>query len=268
MELIDTHTHLDSADYAGQVDQVLSRAHHVGVSRCITIGTSLQDSQAAVALASQHDSLFCTVGIHPHEAEKTEPGYIDVLTTLLAANDSVCALGEIGLDYYYDFAKRTAQQRRFQEQLELAGKLGKPVVIHCRDAFDDCLAILNDFDVAAHGFVFHCFSGDRPWARAVLDRGGSLSFTGTITFKRSEAVQQAAQYAPWPSLLIETDCPYLSPVPKRHVKPNEPALVVHVAAKLAELRNSSLDDTAGITTENAVRFFNLPANRTLDQQTP
>ena len=266
MELIDTHTHLAMPDYAGQVEQVLARARQAGVARCITVGTDLQDSQAAVDLAAQHGALACTVGIHPHEAAKAEPGYLDALKNLFAAHQSVCALGEIGLDYHYDFSKRPVQQRIFQQQLDLACQLGKPVVIHCREAFDDCLAILDDFDTAATGFVFHCFSGDRQLARAVLDRGGCLSFTGTITFNKSEPVQQAAQYTPWPSVLVETDCPYLSPEPKRNVKPNEPALVVHVAAKLAQLRNASLEETARITTENACRFFNLPANITLDQQ--
>ena len=254
MRLIDTHCHLTMKEYAGKVAEVLERSLQAGVDRWITIGTDLEDSEAGTGLCREHGDLYCTVGIHPHEAGQAEKGYLEQIR-LWAGQERVCALGEMGLDYHYDNSSRADQQRVFADQLELAGHLDLPVVIHCREAFEDGWAILDESGLGAGKGVFHCFSGDKKTARQVLDRGFYISFTGTITYKSAEKTREAARYAPSDRIFLETDCPYMSPEPKRKVHPNEPALLVHIAQKLAEVRGVTRDEIAAITTANARRFF-------------
>ena len=256
MRLIDTHAHLVMAPLDDQVESVLARARQAGVDSWITIGTDLSDSGAGIELTGQFEQLYCTVGVHPHEAARVNKDFSEQLRPLAQA-DKVCALGETGLDYYYEHSDRASQQEVFQQQLELAHQLSLPVVIHCRDAFDDCLDILKRMPNEPGSFVFHCFSGNRKIAARVLDMGGFLSLTGTITFRNAAELQDAVCYAPLDRLLLETDCPYLSPEPKRKVKPNEPALLVHIADKLAELKNISTAEIAQITTNNARLFFDI-----------
>ncbi|MBN1845452.1 MAG: TatD family hydrolase [Sedimentisphaerales bacterium] len=263
--LIDTHTHLTMEDYADCLDAVLARARQAGVWPWITIGTDLEDSRRGVALGREHEGVFCTVGIHPHEARGAEAGYLQELRDLARA-PSVRAIGEIGLDYHYDYSPRPRQQRVFCEQLELAGALRLPVVIHCREALADCLAILKESRPDDVPLVFHCFGGGRQQADPVLDLGGFLSFTGVLTFRNAVACRESAGYAPLERIMLETDCPYLSPEPKRNVRPNEPSLLWHVAETLAELRNMSTADLADITTANAERFFDLPCGGSSDNQ--
>jgi len=227
-----------------------------GVDRWIAIGTNRTDSLRSLELSRSHEGLFCTVGIHPHEAGQAEDGVLEEYRQWAQA-ESVCAIGEIGLDYHYDFSERPRQQEVFGEQLELAADLNKPVVIHCREAMDDCLDILKEWGQEDGRVVFHCFGGGKKEAAKLLDRGYYLSFTGILTFRNAAAETESAKYAPLERIMLETDCPYLSPEPKRNVRPNEPALLVHIAQKLAELRNISLAEAAENTTRNAVDFFTL-----------
>lgn len=254
--MIDTHTHLAMDEYGSCLEQVLSRSRMVGVNRWITIGTHRTDSLRSLELSRSHEGLFCTLGIHPHEADKAEDGVLNEYRQWAQA-EQVCAIGEIGLDYHYDFSERPRQQQVFAEQLELAAELNKPVVIHCREAMEDCLDILKKWGQEDGRVVFHCFGGGKKQAKTLLDRGYYLSFTGTLTFRNAAAVVESAKYAPLERIMLETDCPYLSPEPKRNVRPNESALLVHIAEKLAELRNISLAEVAERTTQNAVEFFTL-----------
>ena len=256
MRLIDTHTHLASSAYDGRVDAVLERSRQAGVDRWIAVGTGIDDSAAGIELCQAHEGLYCTVGVHPHEADKVDSSYLDHLREL-SQRDSVCALGEMGLDYHYEFSRRPSQRRVFEEQLQLAGERALPVVVHCRGAFEDCLGILDAWDRPAPAVVFHCFSGDRSQARVVLDRGYFVSLTGTITFRNAGEAQAVAQYLPLDRVFLETDCPYLSPAPKRKTKPNEPALLVHTAAKLAELKGISMGEVAEVTRENSRCYYGI-----------
>jgi len=222
MQLIDTHAHLTAEVYHGQLEAVLGRACRAGVGNWIAVGTDLGDSRAAVALSKEWEKMYCTVGVHPHEAADVEPDYIEQLRQL-ASHSTVCAIGEIGLDYHYEFSRRV---------------------------MDEC----GPEDINA---VFHCFSGNYKQARALLERGFFISFAGTITFHNAAELQKAAQYVPLKKVLLETDCPYLSPEPKRKLRPNEPAMLRYTAAKLAELRQVSLVEIAEAATRNSRSFFGL-----------
>lgn len=256
MQMIDTHTHLAMGDYDNCLEEILSRARMAGVNHWIAIGTNRNDSLRSLELSRSHEGLFCTLGIHPHEAGSVEEGVLKEYRQW-TQSDQVCALGEIGLDYHYDFSERPRQQQVFAEQLELAAELDMPVVIHCREAMDDCLDILREWGQEEGRVVFHCFGGGKTEAAKLLDRGYYLSFTGILTFHNAKAVVESAKYAPLERIMLETDCPYLSPEPRRNQRPNEPALLVHIAEKLAELRSISLAEVADNTTQNAMDFFTL-----------
>ncbi len=256
MQMIDTHTHLAMEEYGNSLEEILSRSRMAGVDRWIAIGTNRNDSLRSLELSRSHEGLFCTVGLHPHEAGQAEDGVLNEYRQWAQA-EQVCAIGEIGLDYHYDFSERPRQQQVFAEQLELAAELDKPVVIHCREAMDDCLDILKEWGRENSRVVFHCFGGGKQEAAKLLDRGYYLSFTGILTFRKATAVMESAKYAPMNRIMLEPDCPYLSPEPKRNVRPNEPALLVHIAETLAELRNRSLTEVAEQTTKNAVDFFSI-----------
>lgn len=255
MQFVDSHAHLTYEPYQGQIDSVIAKARQVGVNHIMTIGTDLLDSIKAVALAKHYSGIIsAAIGIHPHEAEKFSPADISDMGRIVEEG-SVVAIGETGLDYYYDFSPKNRQIDLFQAQLELARKYSLPVIIHCRDAFDDCLAILNDFHPEPQKVIFHCYSGDQAITKKVLDLGALISFSGTITFKKSNDIQASAIYAPLNRIMIETDSPYLSPAPHRSVKPNEPTLVIHTAAKLAELKQIPLEDIAKATTDNFKKYI-------------
>ena len=200
--------------------------------------------------------MYCSVGIHPHEADIQQNGWQKELQEL-AANESVRAIGEMGLDYYYEHSGRDRQKQVFEQQLELAEQLHLPVIIHCRNALEDCLGILSEWQCEDVPVVFHCFGGNPDQARVLLDRDYYLSFTGMITFKNALAVQKTVQYVPLEKVMLETDCPYLSPEPKRNVKPNEPAFLVHIAEKVAQLKDMAIEEIAQVTTENSRFFFGL-----------
>jgi TatD DNase family protein len=255
--LIDTHTHLDDRRYDADRDVILARAREAGVERMITIGCDLSTSRAAVALADHYPEVYASVGVHPHEVKHIAPGWYDELRRL-AAHEKVLAYGEIGLDYHYNHSPADEQRARFREQLHLARELRLPVVIHTREAQEDTIQILKDEWSADLGGVFHCFSGDAWLAKDALDLEFYLSFSGIITFQNAGMLRDIVKTVPVDRLLVETDCPYLTPVPHRG-KRNEPAYVRHVAETLAALSNGAdIEAMAERTSANARRLFKIP----------
>ena len=261
MKLIDTHCHLTDARLRGRLGSVLRQAGEANLSAIITAGVTLPDSAAAAILARRYDVVFCTAGIHPHEAKGVPDDYLRDLEELARGGRNV-AIGEIGLDYYRDLSPRQIQRRVFAEQLALAISLGKIAVVHARQAFDDTLAVLAEAGIDGPAVVFHSFTGSPDEARRALDLGAAIGFSGIITFKHNAELRESAALVPDDRLLIETDAPYLSPEPVRKIKVNEPANVVHVAACLAEVRGTSIERIAELTTANAVRLFGLDAAAT------
>jgi TatD DNase family protein len=254
--VIDSHCHLDSAEFDDDRDAVIERALAAGVEHMMAIGTGNgpPDLEAGVRMADKHPAFFATVGIHPHDAAKAAPDDFKHLSDLLA-HPKVLAIGEIGLDYHYDFSPRDVQKSAFIDQMEIAAQARKPIVIHTREAWNDTLALIEQH-WTPHGIggIMHCFSGGPEEARRALDLGFHLSFGGIVTFPKALAVQEAAKSTPRDRILIETDAPYLAPVPKRG-KRNEPALMVHAARKLAELRGESFEAVCNATSENFRRLL-------------
>ncbi len=252
MLLIDTHAHIQLESFDADRAAVLVRAREAGVARIVNIGYDLPSSRAGVALAETHESVWATVGIQPHYAQTTTDADLAELESLLA-RPRVVALGEIGLDYYHNRAPRDAQETLFRRQIAIARTYGLPIVIHTREARDDTLRVLAD---AARGLtiVMHAFSGDWTYAEGCLELGAYLSFAGPVTFPKAVDLHDVARRAPIDRILIETDCPYLSPAPFRG-KRNEPARVRVIAERIAELRGVSLDELAQATWENAHRAF-------------
>ena len=255
--LIDSHTHLDDLRYDTDRDNVLQRAQTAGIEAIVTIGCDLATSQAAVALAHAHPNIFATIGVHPHEAKGIGEGWYESFRSL-AQHPKVVAYGEIGLDYHYDHSPREIQRQRFREQIHLARELALPLVIHTREAQEDTVMILREEGAVDVGGVFHCFSGDMWLAKDALDLGFYLSFSGVLTFKNATMLRDIAKTVPLDRLMVETDCPYLAPVPYRG-KRNEPAYVQYVAETLAEIRgNGSVEFIARATVENTKRVFRIP----------
>jgi TatD DNase family protein len=254
--LVDSHCHLDSAEFQEDREAVIERALAAGVEHMLAIGTGdgPPDLEAGVRMVDTHAAFYATVGIHPHDAAKAGTDDFKHLADLLS-HPKVLAVGEIGLDYHYDFSPREVQKAAFIEQMGIAASAKKPIVIHTREAWDDTLALIEQH-WTPHGIggILHCFSGGPDAARRALDLGFYLSFGGIVTFPKALAVQESAKATPRDRILIETDAPYLAPVPKRG-KRNEPALMVHTARKLAELRGESLEDLSTATTENFRRLL-------------
>ncbi|MCH7702804.1 MAG: TatD family hydrolase [Planctomycetes bacterium] len=258
MGMIDTHAHLTSEPLMTRIDEVLANARAAGVETIISVATDVADAEKAIALARREPDVHATAGIHPHEASKVEPDDWPKLETLLA-DPQVVAFGEIGLDYHYDFSDPPTQRRVFARQLELATVRDLPVIIHCREAMSDTVSLLVDHGFNNRRVVFHCFSGSADEAALVADHGWRISFTGMVTFKKSQALQQIAAAYPADRLMLETDSPYLSPEPVRNKRPNEPAHLRHLADFLAGLRSESVDTLIRQTTTNARAFFGLPS---------
>jgi TatD DNase family protein len=254
--LIDTHCHLAHGRLRSQAAAVLQRAEFAGVVACICAAGDLNESESGLSLARQFTRVYFTAGVHPHEAKNAAEGYAARIEEL-AADAKCVALGEMGLDYHYDFSPRPIQQRVFAEQLQLAVRLAKPVVIHTREAFDDTLAILKDSGLDGRRVVFHSFTEGPQEARAVLEIGAMIAFSGIVTFKNADILRQAAILVPDGRIMVETDAPYLSPEPVRKMKTNEPANVAHVSALLARLRGTAPEAFAELTTTNAAGFFGL-----------
>lgn len=248
--MIDSHAHLQVFD---DLEEALERARLVGVDRCIIPADTLAASRRAVELAREHSGLFAAVGLHPHEAKDLDAVALAELRKL-AGLEKVVAIGEIGLDFYYDHSPRDAQKEAFATQLALAKELDFPVIIHDRDAHEEVFEIIAE---SGHkSGVFHCFSGDGEFAKRVLELGFYISFAGTLTFKKAESIVEAAGVVPDDRLLIETDAPYLSPVPLRGQR-NEPSHLPHIAQKLATIRGTDVDEIVRLVDENANRLFRL-----------
>src|SRR5258708_3010311 len=256
--LIDSHCHLDSSDFGADRDEVIEGAVEAGIERMVTIGTGEgpPDLEAGIRLAERYPVFLTTVGVHPHDAGKATDDTFDRVSSLLA-HPKVVAIGEIGLDYHYDFAPREAQQQVFIEQMRIAVAHRKPIVIHTREAWDDTFALLEEH-WSPHGIpgIMHCFSGSQREATRALALGCYLSFGGILTFPKPTELQLVAAEAPLARILLETDAPYLAPVPKRG-KRNEPLFVGYTAQKLATLRRTTFEDIAQATTAN----FNLLIGR-------
>jgi len=252
--LIDTHCHIDSQKFDGDRAAILRRARDAGVQRFITIGCDVDNSRRARGLAEIHDDVFFSAGIHPHEAEKAEDGFAQHLASI-SEHDKCVAIGECGLDYYYDHSPREQQRAVFQKQLELAAEVELPVVIHVRDAWDDCIPMLKDAQLKNTG-VIHCFTGTKEQAEASLELGYYISIPGIVTFSKAGDLPDVVVNTPQDRLLVETDSPYLAPKPHRGRR-NEPAYVAHVAEKVAELRGTTVDDVHAFTGANAQRLFGV-----------
>ena len=255
LELTDTHAHLDFPEFSEGLPLFLDRARQAGVSRIITIGISIETSREAAALAVQNGSIYAAAGIHPHEALHLDPGTVESLGGI-ARQERVVAVGEIGLDYYRDRQPRDIQKECMRQQIEVACRLGKPAVFHIREAYEDFLRIIPDYSGRLSGAVMHCFSGDWEVAKRCLDLGFYLSVPGTVTFSKAETIQDVVRRAPADRLLLETDAPFLAPIPYRG-KTNEPAFVFYTARKVAELRRERLEAVAATTTANALAIFRI-----------
>jgi TatD DNase family protein len=252
--LADSHAHLDFEQFADDLDQVLARAAEAGVAPVITVGTDLASSRRALELAGGSPMLHATAGIHPHEAGNATAEDWAALRQLFS-DEQVVGVGETGLDYHYRFHPPEVQQDLFRRHLRLSGEVGRPVVIHVREAFDDAFAILGEEGVAAGG-VLHCFTGGPRECERALELGLHISLAGIVTFPQAAELQQAARLVPADRLLVETDAPYLAPVPLRG-KRNEPAYVVHTARKVAALRQVGFDELCAETRANTIRLFGL-----------
>lgn len=260
MGLIDSHAHLTSPGLIEQLEDVLERSRQAGVDQVLTVATDLADTSAAVAIAERFpDDVRVIAGFHPHEADGVEPADIDEMANLWQ-RDCVVAAGEMGLDYHYDFADRSKQRQVFASQLERAATVEKPVVIHCRDAIDDGIRILEEHGMDGRRVVFHCFTGTAEEAARIAEHGWRISFTGVVTYKKSEWLQEIARVYPADRIMVETDSPYLSPEPVRKQRPNEPANVAHVARFLANLWDVPLDEFVASTARNTREFFGLSDN--------
>ncbi len=240
--------------FGDDVDEIIKRASEAGVTAMITIGSDLDSSRQAIALSEKYSSIFGTVGIHPHDAKDFNPKTLKQLEKW-TAHEKVVAIGEIGLDYHYDHSPREIQREAFARQLALAVEKNMPAVVHSREAHEDTLRILRESGIKKG--VMHCFSGSMEMAEAAMEMGLYISIAGPVTFKKAGKLKEVARSVPDDYLLIETDAPYLAPVPMRG-KRNEPAYIVHTAKEIARLRDLTLEDVARITTLNARRLFGLP----------
>ncbi|MDE3018232.1 MAG: TatD family hydrolase [Nitrospirota bacterium] len=258
--LIDAHAHLDDARYDADREAVIARAREAGVDTFVSIGCDLATSKSAVDLAGRYPFVYAAVGVHPHEVKHIEDGWYDEFRRL-AGHKKVVAYGEIGLDYHYNHSPPKLQRERFREQVDLAKELRLPLVIHTREAQEDTIAILKEEHAGQVGGVFHCFSGDAWLAKDALDLGFYLSFSGVITFPSATMLRDIVKTVPLDRILVETDCPYLTPVPHRG-KRNEPAFVKLVAEKIAEVKGATevagVEELGRITSDNARRLFKIP----------
>lgn len=262
---IDSHAHLEGEKFDADRDQVLARARESGIETIVAIGsgTGPGSLDCGIQLAEKYDFVYATIGIHPHEAKLANDSDFQELETL-AKRPKVIAWGEIGLDYYYDHSPRDVQQNVFRKQMELAQTAKLPIVIHCRpsdssdNAWEDTLKMIGEHWTSnGLGGILHCFTGTWPLAKRALDLGFMISFAGNVTFAKAQQIRDAAKEVPFDRMLIETDSPFLAPVPHRG-KRNEPAFVKEVARQLGELRGLSTEEVGHQTAANFRRFFSLP----------
>jgi len=259
--LVDSHCHIDGEQFDGDRDEVVQRAKEVGVQMMLNVGTGdphSEDFEKAVAVAEKYENIFAAVGVHPHDAKLYDDAAEAHLVELIRLNKKVIAWGEIGLDFYYDHSPRDVQIDVFRRQIRKARELDLPIIIHSRDADAETVEILTDeCGREFRGGLMHCFGGTPEMAKQLMDIGFLISFAGNVTFKKAENLRDAARVVPLDKLLVETDCPFLTPVPFRG-KRNEPAFVEHTARFLADFYNISFEMLAEQTTNNFLSFFKLP----------
>jgi TatD DNase family protein len=253
--LFDSHCHLEDERFTSQVDGALERMREAGVARCILAGSDLESSARVAALAAKYPNVYGVAGVHPHEASGYNDDTLPALQTLLQGVRMV-GVGEIGLDYHYDFSPREAQRSAFVRQLEFAHDLHLPVVLHVRDAHGDVTELLRQRRGQLPAGVLHCYTGSLESAREYLNMGFYISFSGSVTFKSARNLQEVARFVPDDRLLVETDSPYLTPEPMRG-RPNEPAYVRYVAQKVAELRQTTLTELSARTTANVETLYGI-----------
>ncbi len=252
--LTDSHCHLTFDALRKDIPAVLERASRAGLTRLLTIGQGLEDCANAIKLAQQYSQVSAAIGLGPHDAASVADEDFEKLAAL-AAGPEVVALGEIGLDYHHDLSPRDIQRAVFAKQVSLAGKLELPLIIHCREAWDDCLTILDEVDLSATPGLFHCYTGGPELVPELIHRGFYISFAGVVTFSNADLCRAAAKEVPHERLLIETDAPYLAPEPCRKTWPNEPALLVHTANFLARLLDMPATELARLSSQNATELF-------------
>lgn len=269
--MIDTHCHLTFPELASRVPEVLEEGRRHGVTGCVTISTTTRDAAEALAVARAHEGVWCSAGVHPLYADQGPHDW--ALLGQVAADPRCVAWGELGLDRHYPDPPEALQRAVLDEQLsfiastharwrdtggsESAGRLSLPIVVHCREAFAELVPVLRRSGLDAARMVFHCFTGDAADARLVLDLGAMISFTGVVTYRNAQAVREAARLVPIDRIMVETDAPFLSPEPKRGVRPCEPWMVSLTARRLAELRNEPWDDFHSAINQNTRRFFGI-----------
>jgi len=254
--LIDSHAHLEMKDFDCDREEVIKRARQAGVDFIVTVGTNLALSKKAIALAEKYENIYATVGVHPHDVAKTDKSFYEAFKEL-AHKPKVVAYGEIGLDFFRNISPQEKQLDLFGRQLELANELKLPVIIHDRDAHEQTLKMVRASSIRCG--VFHCFSGDYDMAKQCIDLGFYISVPGVVTFDKAKTIQNVARHVPLSSLLLETDAPYLAPIPHRG-KRNEPSFIIQTAKKVAELKGLSLEEVADATTKNAKSLFHIESS--------
>jgi len=254
--LIDAHTHLDMPQFDLDRDQAISRARRAGLTTIVTVGVNPESNRSALKLADEYDFIYCTLGVHPHDAQIWNPSVKEELNRLLD-HPKVVAVGETGLDYFRLMSPRESQQRAFREHIRLAGEKSLPLVIHDRDAHQEVLDILEEEGGRQVGGVIHCFSGDTSMAEKCLDMGFFISIPGIITFSKAQELRRVVDMTPLDRLLVETDAPYLAPVPFRG-KRNEPAYVAYTAAEVARIKKVSREEAGNATARNTKAVFRIP----------
>ncbi len=252
--LVDSHAHLEMDDFEGDIDSVIKRAKGNGVGCIVTVGVNLEDSRKAVKIAEQYNKVYASVGVHPHDVKDIEKTTYDLLKDL-SESKKVVAYGEIGLDFFRNRSPREVQVKRFGEQLDLAKELDLPVIIHDRDAHIETTEMLSQWKGKKSGII-HCFSGDYHMAKRCMDMGFYISIPGTITYKKSDVLRDIVKRLPIERLLVETDCPFLSPEPKRG-KRNEPSYVTYTAQMIAKVKAIPLERVEYVTSMNAAEVFGI-----------
>lgn len=255
--LIDSHAHLEMSDYKDDRNEVITRARESGIGYIVTVGIDIATCKKALALADEFDTIYAIVGVHPHNVKHINEKTYTQLKEFLR-HEKVRAVGEIGLDFYRNLSPRNVQLKRFRELISLAREVKLPMVVHDRDAHEETLSILREEKAFEVGGVIHCFSGDYAMASQCFDMGFYISIPGTVTFKKAHALQDVVKRSPLERMLIETDAPFLAPVPFRG-KRNEPSYVRFVADALAQLKGVAVEEVARVTSSNAQSVFGIPS---------